>query len=98
MPAADAFGDERVLVGITTVGAALQGPGRISVSGGDRRRSLGHRHRRAWAGPRPAHRGRERGRGPHGGRPADPGQPDVAELIWGKLALAAMSPLARCCG
>ena len=32
VPTADAFGDERVLVGTTTVGAAQQGPGRISVS------------------------------------------------------------------
>ena len=32
VPTADVFGDERVLVGITTVGAAQQGPGRISLS------------------------------------------------------------------
>ena len=93
VPTADAFGDERVLVGTTTVGAAQQGPGRISVSvataAGTSVTDIGNT-------------GRGRGRLAPGhelaatltaaGLPTRV-SPRVDELIWGKLALAAMSPL-----
>jgi 2-dehydropantoate 2-reductase len=93
VPTADAFGDERVLVGTTTVGAAQQGPGRISVSVATATDTsvtdIGNT-------------GRGRGRLAPGrelaatltaaGLPTRV-SPRVDELIWGKLALAAMSPL-----
>lgn len=90
---ADIVGDARTLIGTTTVGAALQAPGRISVSvstaAGESLTSIGCMGRAA--GPH------ERGRAvaevlTAAGLPAE-ASPDVAELIWGKLALATMSPL-----
>lgn len=87
------FGAERTLVGTTSVGAALQEPGRITVSvstsAGASVTSLGRM-------------GRARGEHRLGvdvaqalttsGLPTT-AIPAVAELIWGKLALASMSPL-----
>jgi 2-dehydropantoate 2-reductase len=90
---ATVFGEERTLVGTTSVGAALQEPGRITVSvstaAGASVTSLGRM-------------GRARGEHRRGvdvaqvlttsGLPTT-ASPAVAELIWGKLALASMSPL-----
>jgi 2-dehydropantoate 2-reductase len=93
VPTADVFGDEHVLVGITTVGAAQQGPGRISVSTatatGASVTDIGTTGRAK--GPIP--RGRELAAAlTAAGLPARV-SPRIDELIWGKLALAAMSPL-----
>jgi 2-dehydropantoate 2-reductase len=92
-PAADVFGEERTLVGTTTVGAALQDPGRITVSvstaAGGSVTDLGRMGR--------ARGGLERAEQVAATLTAA-GLPSAAstqvdELIWGKLALAAMSPL-----
>ena len=93
VPTADVFGDERVLVGITTVGAAQQGPGRISVSTatatGASVTDIGATGRAK--GPLP--RGRELAATLTAAGLPTRVSPRVDELIWGKLALAAMSPL-----
>lgn len=90
---ADVVGDGRTLVGTTTVGAALAEPGRITVSmstaAGQSLTSIGRM-------------GRAVGDLATGADVAEllttaglPTEvtPAVAELVWGKLALAAMSPL-----
>ena len=93
VPTADVFGDERVLVGITTVGAAQQGPGRISVSTatatGASVTDIGATGRAK--GPLP--RGRELAAALTAASLPARVSPRIDELIWGKLALAAMSPL-----
>jgi len=93
VPTADVFGDERVLVGITTVGAAQQGPGRISVSTatatGASVTDIGATGRAK--GPLP--RGRELAAALTVAALPARVSPRIDELIWGKLALAAMSPL-----
>ena len=89
---AGAVGECASLVGVTTVGATLQEPGTISVSAstaaGD---SLTPRRRHGRR--RPPSIGRRRGRGPDRGRPAASHVPDIAVPVWGKLALAVMSPV-----
>jgi len=93
VPTADAFGDERVLVGTTTVGAAQQGPGRISVSTatatGASVTDIGATGRAK--GPLP--RGCELAAALTAAALPARVSPRIDELIWGKLALAAMSPL-----
>jgi len=93
VPTADVFGDERVLVGITTVGAAQQGPGRISVSTatatGASVTDIGATGRAKGALPR----GRELAAALTAAALPARVSPRIDELIWGKLALAAMSPL-----
>ena len=93
VPTADVFGDERVLVGITTVGAAQQGPGRISVSTatatGASVTDIGATGRAKGALPR----GRELAAALTAASLPARVSPRIDELIWGKLALAAMSPL-----
>ena len=93
VPTADVFGDKRVLVGITTVGAARQGPGRISVSTatatGASVTDIGTTGRAK--GPIP--RGRELAAALTAAGLPTQVSPRIDELIWGKLALAAMSPL-----
>jgi 2-dehydropantoate 2-reductase len=92
-PAADVFGEERTLVGTTTVGAALQDPGRITVSvstaAGGSQTDLG-RMGRARGSLERAEQVAATLTG--AGLPAA-ASTQVDELIWGKLALAAMSPL-----
>jgi 2-dehydropantoate 2-reductase len=86
-------GDARTLVATTTVGAVLQAPGRITISvstaAGESLTGIG-RMGRAQA---PHERGVEVAAAlTAAGLPTE-ASPSVAELIWGKLALAAMSPL-----
>ncbi|MFC4945032.1 ketopantoate reductase family protein [Pseudonocardia sp. GCM10023141] len=93
VPVAHVFGGGAALVGTTTVGAALAEPGRITVSvstaAGDSLTSIGPMgHATAEAGRGTAVAAALTAAGlPTASTPA------VAELIWGKLALAAMSPL-----
>ncbi|OJY52053.1 2-dehydropantoate 2-reductase [Pseudonocardia sp. 73-21] len=90
---ADVVGDGRTLVGTTTVGAALAEPGRITVSmstaAGESLTSIGRMGRAAGdlaTGADVAELLTKVG------LPTEV-TPAVAELVWGKLALAAMSPL-----
>lgn len=90
---ADAVGDERTLVGTTTVGAQLQEPGRISLSAataaGQTLTVLG----RMGRGRAPLDRGVAVAEQlTKAGLPTE-ASTKVDELIWGKLALAAMSPV-----
>jgi 2-dehydropantoate 2-reductase len=92
-PAADVFGDDRTLVGTTTVGAALQEPGRITVSvstaAGQSRTDLGRMGR-----ARGSHeRGEQVAATLTAAGLATAASTQVDRLIWGKLALASMSPL-----
>lgn len=92
-PAADVFGDERTLVGTTTVGAALQEPGRISVSvSTGAGQSLTHLGRmgRARAG---VEQGAQVAAALTAAGLTSRASIEVDTLIWGKLALASMSPL-----
>jgi 2-dehydropantoate 2-reductase len=90
---ADVLGDGRTLVGTTTVGAALTGPGRITISAstaaGESLTSIGRMGRAAGDLATGADAAEVLTKA---GLPTA-ASPDVAELIWGKLALAAMSPL-----
>lgn len=90
---ATAFGPERTLVGITTVGAALLSPGRVSVSqataAGTTLTSVGSMGQ-AHASPQDA--AMVARLLTSAGLPAA-ADPRMDRLIWGKLALAAMSPL-----
>lgn len=90
---ADVFGEERTLVGTTTVGAALQEPGRISVSvstaAGGSRTDLG----RMGRGRAPLERGTDVAAALTTAGLSSEASPQVDTLIWNKLALASMSPL-----
>ncbi|MEU8250310.1 2-dehydropantoate 2-reductase [Nonomuraea sp. NPDC048916] len=86
------FGEERSLVGATTVGAALLSPGRISISGAT---ATGETF--TCMGEMDEARGGRRAAGLVGalnaaGLPATH-TPQVSEQIWRKLALAVMSPV-----
>lgn len=90
---ADAFGGDRSLVGTTTVGARLMEPGQISVS-----TATAAGRSTTSIGPM----GRARGSLRHARRTASllttAGLPSGADngmdqLVWGKLALASMSPI-----
>lgn len=90
---AEVVGDERTLIGTTTVGAAFAEPGRITISvstaAGASLTGIGLMGRAAA----PIERGAEIAEVlTKAGLPTE-ASPAVAELIWGKLALAAMSPL-----
>lgn len=90
---ADAVGEHRTLVGTTTVGAALQEPGRISLSvataAGETVTILG----RMGRGRAALQRGHAVADAlSRAGLPTE-ASPAVDELIWGKLALAVMSPV-----
>lgn len=89
---ANAFGSARSLVGVTTVGATLQQPGRISISGvTSAGQSLSHLGTMGRAGAR--HRADEVAEVlTAAGLPAVH-VPDIAVHIWGKLAMAVMSPI-----
>ncbi|MFI6451838.1 ketopantoate reductase family protein [Streptosporangium amethystogenes] len=86
------FGDERSLVGTTTVGAALQGPGRISVSAAT---AAGESF--TYLGEMGEARGGSRAAGVVAALSAagipSAYLPQVGEEIWRKLALAVMSPV-----
>jgi len=93
VPTADAFGDERILVGITTVGAAQQGPGRISVSAATATGASATDIGKTGRARGPLAHGRELAATLTAAGLPTRVIPRVDELIWGKLALAAMSPL-----
>lgn len=91
--AADVFGDGRTLVGTTTVGAALQEPGRITVSvstaAGESVTSIGRMGRASG----PLARGEQVAAALTAAGLSTAATEQVDELIWGKLALASMSPV-----
>jgi 2-dehydropantoate 2-reductase len=93
VPVAAAFGGNRTLVGTTTVGAALQEPGRITVTGstaaGESWTDLG----RMGRGTAPAERGDRVAELLTGAGLPTAATPRVEELVWRKLALAVMSPV-----
>jgi 2-dehydropantoate 2-reductase len=90
---ADVFGEERTLVGTTTVGAALAEPGRITVSAstaaGASRTDLG----RMGRGRAPLERGAAVAAALGAAGLSAEAVPQVDTLIWNKLALASMSPV-----
>jgi 2-dehydropantoate 2-reductase len=93
VPVADVFGEERTLVGTTTVGAALHGPGHITITvstaAGESWTDLG----RMGRGQAPAARGDRVAELLTGAGLPTAATPRVDELIWRKLALAVMSPV-----
>ena len=88
---AAAVGGPRALVGVTTVGATLQEPGTISISGSTAAgASMTHIGATAVA---TAPRAGEIAAVLDGAGLPSSHVPDIAVPIWGKLALAVMSPL-----